>query len=73
MNVFELFTFLSIAGGAIYGGSIGFGLFGVLGVILGVPIGGAVGCGIAFASLFLLACLMSVITGDPLFKPTDRP
>jgi len=73
MNVFELFTFLSIAGGALYGGSIGFSLFGVLGVIIGVPIAGAVGYGVEVASLFLFACLMSVVTGDPLFKPRDRP
>ena len=71
MNIFELFTFLAILAGATLGGIYGFALFGTLGALVGVPTGGVIGYGVAFVGLFLFAGLMSVITGDPLFKPKN--
>jgi hypothetical protein len=60
MSLIELLTAISSITGAIKGASLGFSLYGIIGLILGIPIGFFAGAGLIIISLVLIMSLVEV-------------
>ncbi len=69
MNIFELMWFLFVVASAIVGATFGFSRWGVWGLVLGIPVGGALGFGAAFLGTLLLALLCKAFCGGTIFPP----
>jgi hypothetical protein len=70
MNVFEL----GLVASPIIGAAIGIQSHTIIGVglLLGGFIGAAIGVASYFILIFMLAAILSLVTGKPFFKPKKR-
>lgn len=73
MNLFEFFSIACSIAGMILGGIFGYQGWNVPGAILGVPIGLAGGYLFSITILFLMALVLKIVFGGPLFAPKHTP
>ena len=69
LNIFELLCFMLILSGAIAGCAFGYGRFGLLGAVLGIPLGGGGGFLAWGVVAVILGVIFCIATGTPFFPP----